>query len=272
MAVFLLAWNPKKWTWPKKNLAEAIRKTKSGGDALDNWSFGRSQKARIGDRVFLIKLGQAPKGLVASGFVVGAPRLGAHYQDAKKPSQVYVRVRWDRLVDGYKSVVVAREELDESPFSKQHWDTQVSGISIKPHVAAALELLWMQRLGILCGPWYGEEESNKPVFVEGCKLRVMVNRYERDPIVRAKCIERFGAYCSVCETDLKAIYGDVAAGFIHVHHLTPLAKIGKGSIIDPKKDLRPVCPNCHAIIHRGNPPYSIETVKSFLKCASRKRT
>jgi hypothetical protein len=33
------------------------------------------------------------------------------------------------------------------------------------------------------------------------------------------------------------------------------------SSIDPVEDLRTVCPNCHTMIHRRNPSYSIEELK-----------
>ena len=34
--------------------------------------------------------------------------------------------------------------------------------------------------------------------------------------------------------------------------------------VDPIKDLRPVCPNCHAVLHRRIPAYRIEEVRAFL--------
>ncbi|MDB9470225.1 hypothetical protein PN480_18680 [Dolichospermum circinale CS-1225] len=34
--------------------------------------------------------------------------------------------------------------------------------------------------------------------------------------------------------------------------------------VDPIKDLRPVCPNCHAMIHRRLPPLSIDEIKSII--------
>jgi 5-methylcytosine-specific restriction enzyme A len=55
--------------------------------------------------------------------------------------------------------------------------------------------------------------------------------------------------------------GDIGKGFIHVHHLTQLSDIGQGYEVDPVKDLRPVCPNCHAMLHKKNPPYTIDEIK-----------
>jgi 5-methylcytosine-specific restriction protein A len=60
-------------------------------------------------------------------------------------------------------------------------------------------------------------------------------------------------------------YGEVAKGFIHVHHLRPLSEIGEEYEVDPIADLRPVCPNCHAVLHLRVPAYSIEEVMNFRK-------
>jgi predicted HNH restriction endonuclease len=101
--------------------------------------------------------------------------------------------------------------------------------------------------------------------VEGSLKQTLVNRYERDSVARDRCIRHHGCMCSVCGFDFLAAYGAVAAGFIHVHHLVLLSTIGTDYVVDPIEDLRPVCPNCHAIIHHRNPPYSIGDVRGFLK-------
>lgn len=88
--------------------------------------------------------------------------------------------------------------------------------------------------------------------IEGAKKTITVNAYERDPKARGRCIEHWGTKCTVCSFDFAARYGDLGAGFIHVHHLTPLSTIGQEYVVDPIKDLRPVCPNCHAMLHRGD--------------------
>lgn len=100
---------------------------------------------------------------------------------------------------------------------------------------------------------------------EGTVSRITVNAYERNAEARQRCIEHHGTSCVVCGFDFGRQYGEVAKGVIHVHHLRPISEIGANYNIDPINDLRPVCPNCHAVIHlRREPSYSIEEVQSFL--------
>lgn len=86
---------------------------------------------------------------------------------------------------------------------------------------------------------------------EGAKLRVIVNRYERSQEVREKCLKAKGYSCSVCGMNFEKMYGSLGKGFIHVHHVVPISEIGESYIVDPVNDLVPVCPNCHAMLHRG---------------------
>ena len=110
------------------------------------------------------------------------------------------------------------------------------------------------------------EEVNEPdQYFEGATYRIAINAYERNQQVRSACIEHYGASCYVCRFNFGATYGDVAEGYIHVHHLVPLSEIGEEYEVDPVKDLRPVCPNCHATIHRRRPPYEPEEVRDFIK-------
>ena len=70
--------------------------------------------------------------------------------------------------------------------------------------------------------------------------------------------------CFVCGFNFKSAYGNAGDGFIHVHHLKPLSEADEEYELDPVKDLRPVCPNCHAVIHRKIPAYTIEEMKELL--------
>jgi hypothetical protein len=108
------------------------------------------------------------------------------------------------------------------------------------------------------------EENRGDDYSEGSLKSVLVNRYERDPEARRLCIRHHGTQCNVCGLDFGRVYGEFAAGFIHVHHLTPISSIGRGYRVNPAQDLRPLCPNCHAVIHLRTPPYSIEELRELI--------
>ena len=109
-----------------------------------------------------------------------------------------------------------------------------------------------------------EEHSNPEGLPEGAKIRVEVNRYERSRFNRAACIEILGDSCKACGLNFRDVYGEIGDGYIHVHHITPVSEIGKNYKVDPSKDLVPLCPNCHAMVHRKNPPMTIPELKKHL--------
>ena len=96
-----------------------------------------------------------------------------------------------------------------------------------------------------------DEIEDAEGYFEGALKKVYVNRYERDQEARRKCIEVHGCKCIVCGMDFEKMYGKLGHGFIHVHHVVPISSIGKEYKIDPAMDLIPVCPNCHAMLHRN---------------------
>ena len=49
-----------------------------------------------------------------------------------------------------------------------------------------------------------------------------------------------------------------------VHHLLPIALTAGKYVVDPIIDLRPVCPNCHPMPHRQDPPIAIEDLRKLL--------
>ena len=90
------------------------------------------------------------------------------------------------------------------------------------------------------------------------------NRYERDPRARKACLDFHGPICQACGIDLRAIYGpELGTRAVHVHHIRPMASHGgKPYKLDPKKDLVPLCPNCHNVIHKTDP---VLTPRQFVK-------
>jgi predicted HNH restriction endonuclease len=133
---------------------------------------------------------------------------------------------------------------------------------MRPEVAEALQIMgWVDSSNVLLP----EELEATATLFEGAVYRVPVNVYERNPKARRLCLAEYGYDCVVCGFNFVARYGDTGRDFIHVHHLTPVSEIGREYQIDPVRDLRPVCPNCHGIIHRRIPAYTIDEVRGFLQ-------
>lgn len=107
-------------------------------------------------------------------------------------------------------------------------------------------------------------ENDDVDLIEGAKKQVVVNAYERNSKARQKCIECHGTKCFICNFDFEKIYGEIGKDFIHVHHIKPLSEIKENYIIEPTKDLIPVCPNCHAMLHRKNPAIKIDDLKKLI--------
>jgi len=109
-----------------------------------------------------------------------------------------------------------------------------------------------------------EEINEGEALFEGAKLKIIINAYERNPEARRKCLAFYGTSCIICGFNFLEFYGEEGKDLIHVHHLRQLAEVNEEYQVDPINDLRPVCPNCHAMIHRRKLAYSLDEMKGFL--------
>ena len=123
-----------------------------------------------------------------------------------------------------------------------------------------LDALWWRAKFLNITP-IPEEISAPERFKEGASHTISVNAYERSPAARQACIDHYGYKCAVCGYSMADLFGKIAEGIIHVHHLKDLASIGEEYKVDPVADLRPVCPNCHAVLHTESPALSIEKLQ-----------
>lgn len=105
----------------------------------------------------------------------------------------------------------------------------------------------------------------KKPLTEGRQIEVQNTTYERNQEARTICLDRFGYNCSVCDFSFEQKYGIIGRKFIHVHHINPISEFKHEYIIEPEKDLRPVCPNCHYMLHSVDPPLSIEHLKKIIE-------
>lgn len=262
MDTYLLAWNPKRWDW--KTLADDCETVARGGSARRPWSCGNSKGILVGSRFFLVRLGSDPKGIVGAGRIASSPYEDSHWDPTREKrgdKALYVDVDFESLA---RNPLIRWAELQNPPLAGFPWATRMSGIMIRPPYVQELEKRWSLMLG-RSEVTIAEEISGEADFYEGSLRQIQVNAYERDRTARDACIRHYGAKCFVCGFNFENVYGQIGTGYIHVHHLVPLSQIRREYSVDPIRDLRPVCPNCHAMIHLRGRPFTLEDVQRFIE-------
>jgi 5-methylcytosine-specific restriction protein A len=101
-------------------------------------------------------------------------------------------------------------------------------------------------------------------FYEGKQNKYLTNTYERNPKARMACLKHYGYKCIICGFDFEKKYGEIGKGIIHVHHVNKISEINGEYKIDPVKDLVPVCPNCHTVIHSKKEMYTINEILEII--------
>jgi 5-methylcytosine-specific restriction protein A len=212
----------------------------------------------------MLRQGLAPRGIVGSGWVIVAPFYGEHWDTGRRDPALYVRVQFDVLLDPQVDRILPRELLDSPPFHRMHWNTQASGIEIPHRILPTLEKIWADLIPQVMVQGIEDVDGDQGLW-EGARQRIEVNSFERNALARQRCVAYYGPQCAICGFDFETVYGATGSGFIHVHHVVPLSDVCAEYRVDPIRDLRPVCPNCHAIIHRRQPAYDVDQVKNFLR-------
>ena len=139
---WLFAWNPANWAW--NDLPEHIAQTKAGKPVIVSWRCA-NQDASPGDRAWLIRLGQEPKGIMASGNVVSEPYEAEHYDaEAAEAGKTIMKVdiEFTEIRDVFKDPLINMADLERITIDNQNWTPQSSGIEIKPRSAGLLDKLW----------------------------------------------------------------------------------------------------------------------------------
>lgn len=160
------------------------------------------------------------------------------------------------------NVLIFTREDNRAPFN---FEGLAKAIRTEPTVPVTIHWRFPDRLGNSPTSGIPGEIAFPSLYREGAVQLVTVNAYERNRQARDACIARFGARCRVCGFVFAATYGSIGENFIHVHHLRELASVGHEYQIDPITDLRPVCANCHAMLHTRQPARSIEELQQMMR-------
>jgi 5-methylcytosine-specific restriction protein A len=180
-----------------------------------------------------------PKGIRPQFVVNGVERP---LDDHTAWPDIWQSVNWSLL----------RRSLPSDTMTTQDWEK----------VAEDLVLPLLSMLVALLGV---EEVEADASVAEGDSYEARSIRYERKKINRDICLRIRGTFCLCCNRSMEEIYGIAAHNLIEVHHVVPAASMGPEYRVNPTTDLIPVCPNCHRVLHRLNPPMPPEELRVALE-------
>lgn len=256
MPTYLLTWSPKSKNFnsSEEDIIELAEDVRYERKMIHRWSTGSRTSIQPGDRVFLLRQGREPWGIIGSGIAIEPAETEADWNaymfrfDKVYEPLIYPPLDWRNF----------RGEL-----TKVNWVTPGGGIIIKP--AKELEKAWAKHVSQIA---QSKEEVDEREYPEGKVAYRMHRERERDPRVVAEAKSLFKKkhrrlFCEVCDFDFQKRFGDIGKDFIEAHHVLHLSKRIKGST--KPSDLALVCSNCHRMFHRVESGTSVEEMKEYLR-------
>lgn len=226
---------------------ELKRDSKSGHT---EWTCPKN--AEIGDPVFILILGE---GVLSTGTVDSVPRPapkgwgfpGRYYAEIGNLEPLPAPVSMNSLVHRFP-------KWGYPTYPRSYATVQ------SPLAEEIVRFMALRQSAIV-------DDLPLPLLSEGTPRTINVIQYERNKRARQRCLDHWGFRCVACGIGFAEIYGSDFANCIHTHHLEPVASRKKTYRLNPETDLRPLCPNCHAVAHTSDPPLSIAEIKRFIRKA-----
>lgn len=245
VAAVILGWNPNGWSgW---NYRAVVERVAESGRFLASWSVGHNRNIVTGTEVWLLLQGSsdARAGLIGHGVVLSEPSAAVGSGDADATGW-YATVAFDALLPLGEQI---RYDALSTAVPAVPWGDAKSctGLAVPREAEPNLRQLWRDQGPVAMEPMQLVAGTYPPHAVS----TIDMNRYERNFDARRVCLAFHGTSCAACGFSFEASYGKIGTGFIDVHHVVPPVMLGDGYQLDPIADLVPLCPNCHAMAHRG---------------------
>jgi len=142
VATYLLTWSPKRWHWWDE-ISDVFQHRHDG--FLGEWSSGNTKRIAPGDRVFLIRLGKEPRGIIGAGHAVSRVYKGRHW-DKRRAQRgdmaLLVRIRLDVLRNPGREAVYPLAKLKRGVLGSMNWEPPSSGLEIPAPLTGQLEREW----------------------------------------------------------------------------------------------------------------------------------
>ncbi len=182
---YLLTWNPSKWDF-EGGYNTFLQSVNNGENPTIEWRAANSS-IKKGDTLFLMKLGEPPRGIILKGIAMSSGHPSKHYEaERAQAGEMINRVDVQFVFAGdYSKGEYIDWSVLKARFPNQNWTPQASGIAIRDEYCDALNELWDQTIININVPIYPKEKIEMP----GGSIRYICGRCEFAFIKNARCPE-----------------------------------------------------------------------------------
>lgn len=143
---FLLRWNPAISSYTMGRLDNDMNDWAEGYWADDfDWSVHEWQKARKGDRFFMVRVGEGKSGIFAAGRFTSSPKIGEDWS-GKGREIYYMQMEFEAVFHPERTDIISTEDL-EREVPNIDWRGGHSGECVDSETADKLELMWRDHIG-----------------------------------------------------------------------------------------------------------------------------
>lgn len=136
---FVMRWNPEISSHKVVDFEHAMEDFYDDGFYYD-WSIFDHEKVHLGDRFFMLKVGNGNTGIVMSGIIVSQPYKDEDWSGKGRDVR-YVRMLPNCMIHPDKSKMVTTQELDNA-LPGVNWNEGHSGVLLTNEQAGKFDELW----------------------------------------------------------------------------------------------------------------------------------
>ena len=136
---FVMRWNPEISSHKIADFEHAMEDFYNKGFYYD-WSIFDYKKVHVGDRFFMLKVGNGNTGIVMSGIIVSLPYKDEDWSGKGRDVR-YVRMIPDCMVHPDKTQIISTQSLDEE-LPGVNWNEGHSGVLLSNEQASKFDELW----------------------------------------------------------------------------------------------------------------------------------
>lgn len=201
MSNYLLTWNPKHFRTDGDDSQFGILNYKVG--EVVRWSC-RSQQPKLGETVYLIRVGVEPRGIVAKGTISKESYLAEHWSDFSKQNR-YIEFKLESLRSDCDQGLLPMMLL-QGAMPDQTWSPQTSGIEIKPEYQNDLTQLWEK----------GSDKHSVKQFFEWMAKEIQDDEWQDEYIKTCGLASEIKQSKKITKDDIRKLWFDSSNGIAKI--------------------------------------------------------